>query len=155
MSGTGELLLTGSLGEVLRESALTAQSLVRSRAGELGIDSGIFAARDVHVHIPAGSIPKEGSSAGLTVAVALASLFSGRPVRPDVAMTGEITLTGNVLAVGGIREKLLAAARAGIREVLAPAANRPDVMAMAGEDCPEVTVHYVATVFEALPLALV
>jgi ATP-dependent Lon protease len=155
MPGTGELLLTGSLGEVLRESALAAQSLVRSRAGELGIDARLFSSRDVHVHIPAGSIPKEGSSAGLTVAVALASLFSGRPVRPDVAMTGEITLTGNVLAVGGIREKLLAAARAGIGEVLVPEANRPDVLALAGEDCPEVAVHYVATVFAALPLVLV
>lgn len=154
MAGTGELLLTGSLGEVLRESARTALSLVRSRAGELGVDPGLFASQDVHVHIPAGSIAKEGSSAGLTVALALASLFSGRLLRPDVAMTGEITLTGKVLPVGGIREKILAAARAGIREVLVPEANRPEVAAMAGEDSPEVIVRHVATVFAALPLAL-
>jgi len=154
MQGSGSLTMTGSLGEVLCESGKTALSLVRSRAGELGIDPELFRTQDLHVHIPAGSIPKEGSSAGLTVALALASLFTDRPLRPDVAMTGEITLTGNVLPVGGIREKLLAAARAGARQVVLPEGNRQDVLAMAGEDAPEVEALFVRTVFEALPLVL-
>ena len=155
MKGTGQLILTGSLGEVLRESAQTALSLVRSRAGELGIDPDLFATQDVHVHIPAGSIPKEGSSAGLTLALALISLFTDKALRPDVAMTGEITLTGYVLPVGGIREKVLAAARAGARQVILPEGNRTDALALAGTDGPELETLFVRTVFEALPLALV
>ena len=155
MKGTGQLLLTGSLGEVLRESAQTALSLVRSRAGELGLDPDLFATQDVHVHIPAGSIPKEGSSAGLTLALALISLFTDTALRPDVAMTGEITLTGYVLPVGGIREKVLAAARAGARQVILPEGNRTDALALAGTDGPELETLFVRTVFEALPLALV
>jgi len=155
MKGTGQLTLTGSLGDVLRESAQTALSLVRSRAGELGIDQDLFAAQDVHVHIPAGSIPKEGSSAGLTLSLALISLFTDKPLRSDVAMTGEITLTGCVLPVGGIREKALAAARAGARQVILPEGNRADALALVGADGPEVETLFVRTVFEALPLALV
>jgi ATP-dependent Lon protease len=154
MKGTGRLTMTGSLGEVLRESAQTALSLVRARAKDLGIDPDAFLTDDLHLHIPAGSIPKEGSSAGLTVALALASLYSGRPLRPDVAMTGEITLTGQVLPVGGIREKLLAAARAGAKRVILPEGNRQDVLAMANEEAPEVETTFVRTVFEAFPLAL-
>lgn len=155
MKGSGNLTLTGSLGEVLRESAQTALSLVRSRAGELGIDPDLFSTQDLHVHIPAGSIPKEGSSAGLTLALALVSLFADKPLRADVAMTGEITLTGHVLPVGGIREKVLAAARAGARQVILPEGNRDDALALAGQDGPEVETLFVRTVFEALPLALV
>ncbi|MFP5257663.1 MAG: S16 family serine protease [Acidobacteriota bacterium] len=155
MKGTGQITLTGSLGEVLRESAQTALSLVRSRAGELGIDPDMFATQDVHVHIPAGSIPKEGCSAGLTLALALISLFTDRALRPDVAMTGEITLTGSVLPVGGIREKVLAAARAGARQVILPEGNRAAAQALEGADGPEVETLFVRTVFEALPLALV
>jgi ATP-dependent Lon protease len=154
MKGTGKLTMTGSLGEVLQESAQTALSLVRARAGELGIDPQAFLTDDLHLHIPAGSIPKEGSSAGLTMALALASLYSGRLLRSDVAMTGEITLTGQVLPVGGIREKLLAAARAGATRVILPEGNRQDVLAMAGEEGPEVETVFVRTVLEALPLAL-
>ncbi|GFK94592.1 Lon protease 2 [Fundidesulfovibrio magnetotacticus] len=153
MKGTGEITLTGSLGEVLRESARTALSLVRSRAGELGIDPAAFLEEDLHVHIPAGSVPKEGSSAGLTLALALASLYTGRPLRRDVAMTGEITLSGDVLPVGGIREKLLAAARAGAARVILPEGNRPHVAALAGDETTGVEVAFVKTVQEALGLA--
>ncbi|WP_243362421.1 S16 family serine protease [Fundidesulfovibrio terrae] len=154
MQGAGNITLTGSLGEVLCESARTALSLVRSRAGELGIDPGAFQQEDLHVHIPGGSIPKEGSSAGLTLALALASLYTGKALRRDVAMTGEITLTGQVLPVGGVREKILAAARAGATRVILPDDNRPEVDAMSGEDLADVEVSFVKTVFEALPLAL-
>ena len=154
MKGAGALTMTGSLGEVLCESAKTALSFVRSQAGTLGIDPQAFLTDDLHLHIPAGSIPKEGSSAGLTVALALASLYMGRALRPDVAMTGEITLTGNVLPVGGIREKLLAAARAGAKRVILPEGNRPDVLGLDGGDCPDLETVFVRTVLEALPLAL-
>jgi len=155
MKGSGNITMTGSLGEVLCESAKTALSLVRSRAKELGIDPEAFLMEDLHVHIPAGSIPKEGSSAGLTLAMALASLYTGKALRRDVAMTGEITLTGQVLPVGGIREKILAAARAGAARVLLPDGNRPEVGAMSGDELAGIEVLFVKTVFEALPLALV
>jgi ATP-dependent Lon protease len=154
MKGSGAITMTGSLGEVLCESAKTALSLVRSRAQELGIDPEAFLMEDLHVHIPAGSIPKEGSSAGLTLAMALASLYTGKALRRDVAMTGEITLTGQVLPVGGIREKILAAARAGAARVLLPDGNRPEVGGMSGEELVGIEVLYVKTVFEALGLVV-
>lgn len=154
MKGVGNITMTGSLGEVLRESAQTALSLVRSRAGELGIDPDAFMLEDLHVHIPAGSIPKEGSSAGLTLAMALASLYTGKALRRDVAMTGEITLTGQVLPVGGIREKILAAARAGARRVVLPDGNRPEVQVMSGDELAGVEVVFVKTMFEALGLVV-
>jgi len=154
MKGCGTITMTGSLGEVLCESAKTALSLVRARAGELGVDPDAFIMEDLHVHIPAGSIPKEGSSAGLTMAMALASLYTGKPLRRDVAMTGEITLTGLVLPVGGIREKILAAARAGARRVILPDGNRPEVEHMAHGETADIEVAFVKTVFEALPLAM-
>jgi len=155
MEGTGQITLTGSLGEILRESAMAALSLVRSRAGELGIDARLFQTQDLHVHIPAGSIPKEGSSAGLTLAMALASLYTGKPLRRDVAMTGEITLTGQVLPVGGIREKVLAAARAGAARVILPEGNRPEAEALAADETAGVEVAFVKGVFEALEFARV
>lgn len=127
MPGKGKLTMTGSLGRVLRESAQTALSCIRSNAQAFGVDPGFFAESDVHVHIPAGSIPKDGPSAGVTIAVALVSLLTGRPARLDTAMTGELTLSGDVLPVGGIREKLLAAQQAGVTRVLLPQANGGDV----------------------------
>ena len=127
MRGTGSLKLTGQLGEVMKESAHAALSFLRSRADAYGIEPDFFKDNEIHVHVPAGAIPKDGPSAGVTLATAIASIALRSPVRADVAMTGEITLRGHVLAVGGIKEKLLAAARAGIRTVLLPAANEADL----------------------------
>jgi len=133
MPGRRELMLTGMLGDVMKESAQAALSYVRSHAADLKVDPQIFARSDIHLHVPAGAIPKDGPSAGITMATALASLMTGRQARPDVAMTGEITLTGRVLPVGGIKEKVLAARRAGIKTVVLPAENKKDV----DEDVPE------------------
>jgi len=127
MAGGGKVEVTGHLGDVMRESVQTAHSYVRSRARELGIAPETFASHDVHIHFPAGSIPKDGPSAGVAVATCLASLLSGRPVRHDVAMTGEITLRGKVLSVGGVKEKVLAAHRARIKTVLLPIGNKKDL----------------------------
>jgi len=124
--GEGRLILTGQLGEVMRESAQTALSLVKSRAAALGIDPSLFKDNDIHVHVPAGATPKDGPSAGVAMTMALISLLTERTVRSDTAMTGEISLRGLVLPVGGIKEKVVAAASAGVRRVLLPARNRPD-----------------------------
>ena len=125
--GKGRLILTGQLGEVMKESAQAALTLVKARSAALGIDAGAFEDADVHVHVPAGAIPKDGPSAGVAMFIALASLFTGRPVRHDLAMTGEISLRGLVLPVGGVKEKLLAAQRAGLAGVLLPARNEKDL----------------------------
>ncbi|HWF34000.1 MAG TPA: S16 family serine protease, partial [Solirubrobacteraceae bacterium] len=134
MPGTGRLQITGQLGDVMKESAQAALSYLRSHADELfpELPADYFAVHDLHIHVPAGAIPKDGPSAGITMATAVASLLSGRPARSDVAMTGEITLTGQVLPIGGLKEKALAAQRAGIRRIIAPALNEHDI-----EDIPE------------------
>jgi ATP-dependent Lon protease len=153
MRGKGELVLTGQLGDVMKESARAAWSYARSRAEQLAIDDGQFD-RDVHIHVPAGAIPKDGPSAGITMATALVSALSGRPVRHDLAMTGEITLSGRVLPIGGVKEKVLGAVRAGIQEVVLPKENVPDL-----EDIPEgvrdqIEVHSVENLDEVLSLAI-
>jgi ATP-dependent Lon protease len=134
LPGNGKLILTGQLGDVMKESAQAALSLLKSQAFEFGIDARLFEDSDIHVHVPAGAIPKDGPSAGVAMFVSLASLFRREPVRPEVAMTGEISLRGLVLPVGGIKEKTIAAARAGIKRVILPARNRRDL-----EDIPEST----------------
>ncbi|MDH7570659.1 MAG: endopeptidase La, partial [Armatimonadota bacterium] len=153
--GGRALTLTGQLGEVMKESAQAALSYVRSHAEELGIDPRFFRRHEVHIHVPAGAIPKDGPSAGITMVAALASLATGRRVRGDVAMTGEITLSGRVLPVGGIKEKVLAAHRAGLKRVVLPERNRKDLL----EDVPEeirreVEVHFADTILAALEKVL-
>jgi ATP-dependent Lon protease len=125
--GRGKLILTGQLGEVMKESAQAALSLVKGHAVELGVDPHLFEVSDVHIHVPAGAVPKDGPSAGVAMLVALVSLLTGRPARSDTAMTGEISLRGLVLPIGGVKEKVLAAVQAGITTVLLPARNRKDL----------------------------
>jgi ATP-dependent Lon protease len=125
--GKGRLTITGQLGEVMQESAQAALSWVRSHTAELGLPDDWFADHDVHIHVPAGAVPKDGPSAGVTMATAIASLVKGVPVADDVGMTGEITLTGQVLPIGGLREKSLAAQRAGLKRVIFPRENEPDL----------------------------
>jgi ATP-dependent Lon protease len=134
MPGSGQLLLTGQLGDVMKESAQAALTYVRSIAAKLGAEADFFKKHDIHVHVPAGAVPKDGPSAGVAMTVALASMVSGRPVDPSVAMTGEVTLTGQVLPVGGIKEKVLAARAAGITRVFLPDRNEADVEEIRGED---------------------
>jgi ATP-dependent Lon protease len=125
--GSGKFILTGQLGEVMKESGQAAMSLIKARAESLGIDSALFEKSDIHVHVPAGATPKDGPSAGVAMFLSLASLVTGRPVRSDTAMTGEISLRGLVLPIGGVKEKVLAALRAGITRVMLPARNRKDL----------------------------
>ncbi len=155
MAGTGTLTLTGHLGDVMKESARAALSWVRTHAGALRIDPQFFQSAELHLHVPSGAIPKDGPSAGVTMVAALASELTGRPVRGDVAMTGEITLSGFVLPVGGIKEKVLAARRAGIREVVLPRQNEKNVKEDFSDDLRrEIRIHLVSTIDEVLSLAL-
>lgn len=133
MKGAGRLILTGSLGEVLRESAQAALSYIRSHAGEFGVDADFFESSDIHIHFPAGAISKDGPSAGATIFIALLSLLTGRPARRDAALTGEMTLSGRILPVSGIREKLLAARRAGVKTVVLPKANEAEIESFASD----------------------
>jgi len=155
MPGKGGLQLTGSLGEVMRESAEAARSWLRTNAGSLGIDPQLFESSDVHLHVPAGAVPKDGPSAGVAMVTSLVSLLTARPARPDVAMTGEITLRGKVLPVGGIKEKVLAAKRAGIHEVVLPERNRRDVEEIPKHLLDGLAVTYVDAIDEALAKTLV
>jgi len=154
MPGSGHLSLTGQLGDVMKESGQAALSYIRSRCGSLHIDPQFFRKHDIHIHVPAGAIPKDGPSAGVTIFTALMSLLSRRSVRSTVAMTGEITLRGLVLPVGGIKEKVLAAQRAGIHTVVLPERNRKDFEEIPAQIRKRLHVHYVREVEEILPLAI-
>jgi ATP-dependent Lon protease len=153
MAGEPRLTLTGQLGDVMKESAHIALSYLRSHGAAHGIDGAAFD-RTVHLHVPAGAVPKDGPSAGVTMVTALASLAAGRPVRSDVGMTGEVTLNGRVLPIGGVKQKLLAAQRAGLTEVFLPQRNEPDLDDVPAEVREAVTVHLVSDVREILALAL-
>ena len=154
MPGKGNISLTGQLGEVMKESAQAALSFLRSHTSGLEVPAERFRSSDIHLHVPAGATPKDGPSAGVAIATALASLMTGRPVRHGVAMTGEITLRGHVLPVGGIREKTIAAERAGIRTVLLPRRNEPDVEEIPAEVRNALDIHFIEQVDDALELAL-
>src|SRR6266566_1951106 len=154
MPGKGQITLTGQLGDVMKESAQAAWSLLRARAGSLGIPLDAFTQTDVHLHLPAGAVPKDGPSAGIAIATALASLLCRRPSRHDVAMTGELTLRGRILPIGGLKEKLTAAARAGVKTVLVPARNRSDIVDVPDEVKQLLEIKPVETIDEVLELAL-
>ena len=154
MKGKDGLVLTGQLGDVMKESARIALSYVRGHADELGIDEDRFDDREFHVHVPAGAIPKDGPSAGITMTTALASLLSGRPVRHTVGMTGEVTLQGRVLPIGGLKQKVLAAHAAGLTDVILPERNRGDLDDVPEEVREAMTFHPVMTIDEVLDLAL-
>jgi ATP-dependent Lon protease len=155
MPGRRELILTGSLGEVMRESARAALSFVRANCGQWNISENIFRKIDIHIHVPAGSIPKDGPSAGITMAAAIVSLLTGRPAQRHVAMTGEISLSGRVLAIGGLKEKILAAHRAGVKRVVVPARNRVDVDDIPDSVKGDVAISFVEDVRDAISLIVV
>ena len=155
MQGAGSLTLTGHLGDVMKESARTALSWFRASVGRFGVDPGFYRNAEIHLHVPSGAIPKDGPSAGVTMVVALVSELTGRPVRGDVAMTGEITLSGHILPVGGIKEKVLAARRHGIPVVIVPRQNEKNIKEDLSEDLRRgMTVHFVSTIDEVVDLAL-
>ncbi len=154
MPGKGELVLTGQLGDVMKESARAALTYAKSNAARLGIPEENLRDRDVHIHVPAGATPKEGPSAGVTMATALISRLSGIPVRHDVAMTGEITLSGRVLPIGGVKEKVLGACRAGITTIILPKENLPDLEELSERERAKLTVHPVETLEDVLKVAL-
>jgi ATP-dependent Lon protease len=153
MRGKGELVLTGQLGDIMKESARAAWSYARAHAPQLGIDPEQFQ-QDLHIHVPAGATPKDGPSAGITIASAVVSVLSDRPVRHDLAMTGEVTLSGRVLPIGGLKEKILGAVRAGIYEFVLPKQNVDDLEDLPAEVRDRIKVHPVEELGEALALAL-
>jgi ATP-dependent Lon protease len=154
MKGTGKLQLTGKLGDVMKESAQAALSYVRTNANRLGIFSSVFEKTDIHIHVPAGAVPKDGPSAGVTIATSLVSAFTSIPVRNEVAMTGETTLRGKVLAIGGLKEKLLAAKRGVISTVIIPDKNKKDLSEIPEEIQNGLEIIPVNTVEEVLNISL-
>ncbi|HLK44383.1 MAG TPA: S16 family serine protease, partial [Acidimicrobiales bacterium] len=154
MEGTEGLTLTGQLGDVMKESAEIALSYARSHAEALGVEPGAFGGRRFHLHVPAGAVPKDGPSAGVTMTSALVSLLTGRPVRPSVGMTGEVTLQGRVLPIGGVKQKVLAAHRAGLTEVILPMRNGPDLDDLPTSVREAMTFHLAESIDEVLSVAL-
>jgi ATP-dependent Lon protease len=154
MAGKEGFVLTGQLGDVMKESARIALSYVRGHAEELGLDEDAFAEREFHIHVPAGAIPKDGPSAGITMTTALVSLLTGRPVRHTVGMTGEVTLQGRVLPIGGLKQKVLAAHAAGLTDVVLPERNRADLDDVPEEVREALTFHPVLSIDEVLEIAL-
>jgi len=154
MAGKGQLILTGSLGDVMKESARAALSFLQSHATDFKLDEGLFAKSDIHIHVPAGATPKDGPSAGVAIALAMLSMLQNKPVRPDLAMTGEISLRGRVLPVGGVKEKVLAAARAGIKHIMLPEKNRIDLDEIPADVKKKLTFKTVKTIDQALRYAL-
>ena len=152
--GKGKLTLTGSLGEVMKESAVIAMAYIRANAQKLGIDFRILDQWDMHVHVPAGAVPKDGPSAGITMLTALTSAFTQRKVKSQLAMTGEITLRGKVLPVGGLKEKILAAKRAGIKDIILCEKNRKDILDINQRYLKDLRFHYVTEMQEVIELAL-
>jgi ATP-dependent Lon protease len=154
MEGKGKLTITGKLGEVMQESAQAAMSYIRSRAHQFGLPRDFYRNLDVHVHIPEGAIPKDGPSAGITMATTICSALTRIPVRGDVAMTGEITLRGKVLGIGGLKEKLLAAHRHGINEAIVPLDNQKDLPEIPENIRNQMKIHFVESMDEVLRIAL-
>jgi len=154
MKGNGNLILTGSLGDVMKESAQAAMSYIRSHADSINISENIFEANDIHIHVPAGAIPKDGPSAGLTIAVALISLLTERPCKRDVALTGELTLTGRILPVGGVKEKVLAAHRAGVKSVVFPAKNEAEIQDISEDVKKDLNIITIEELSEVIDLVL-
>jgi len=154
MPGSNQLILTGQLGDIMKESARAALSWVRAHAEELGIDPGFYEHTDIHLHVPAGAVPKDGPSAGVAMATAIASLLSGRTVRPNVGMTGEITLRGKVLPIGGVKEKVLAAKAAGLTTIILPERNRAQVGEISDEHTEGLEFVYADSVEDVLKVAL-
>jgi ATP-dependent Lon protease len=154
MEGKGNLQITGQIGDVMQESAQAALSYLKSRVDTFGIDPDIFEQLDIHIHIPEGAIPKDGPSAGITIATALISAFTERPVRKEVSMTGEITLRGNILPIGGVREKILAAHRAGLKTILLPEKNAKDLVEVPKKVRDDLKIIYVRHMDEVIDVAL-
>ena len=154
VKGKGNVTLTGKLGEVMQESARAALTCVRTRAEKLGIDESNFHEKDLHIHVPEGAIPKDGPSAGITLATAMVSVLTGKPARHDVAMTGEITLRGKVLPIGGVKEKLLAAHRFGLKTIIMSKDNEKDLADIPDEIREDLTIHTVDMIDEVLRFAL-
>ena len=154
MQGKGGLTLTGQLGDVMKESAMAALSFIRANAEELGVPKDIFGNLDIHIHVPSGAIPKDGPSAGVTMLTALTSLLTNRTVKKELAMTGEITLRGLVLPVGGVKEKVLAAHRAGVKVLVLPKWNKKDLEDVPAKVKREITFHFVDEMMEVLKIAL-
>jgi ATP-dependent Lon protease len=154
MEGRGKLTTTGKLGDVMQESAQAAMSYVRSRAQYLGLPKDFYRHLDIHVHVPEGAIPKDGPSAGITIATSICSALTGIPVRCDIAMTGEITVRGRVLPIGGLKEKILAAHRQGIREIVLPKENERDLVEIPENVRKEMKLHFTFSMDEVLKYAL-